>query len=78
VLTPGERIAAIKFPDEEIWKRFRTEATDRVWMNICFCSTLGDCWMYSDQRPVGYKITTQLVNAVARCPKLDEDEVFNN
>ncbi|HEY6894116.1 MAG TPA: hypothetical protein VI258_08115 [Rhodanobacteraceae bacterium] len=78
VLTPGERVTVIKFPDEALWKRFRAEATDRVWMNICFCSSLGDCWMYSDRRPVGYKISTQLVNPVGACPRLADDEVFNN
>jgi hypothetical protein len=78
VLTPGERVTVIKFPDEELWKRFRAEATNRVWMNICFCSSLDDCWMYSDRRPVGYKVTTQLVNPVGRCPRLADDEVFNN
>jgi len=78
VLTPGERVTVIKFPDEDLWKRFRGEATDRVWMNICFCSSLDDCWMYSDRRPVGYKTTTQLVNPVGECPQLPENEVFNN
>ena len=78
VLTPGERVTAIKFPDEELWKRFRAEATNRVWMNICFCSSLDDCWLYSDQRPVGYKIATQLVNPVDTCPRLRDEDVFNN
>ena len=78
VLTPGERVTAIKFPDEELWKRFRSEATQRVWMNICFCSSLDDCWLYSDQRPVGYKIATQLVNPVSSCPHLRDEDIFNN
>ena len=78
VLTPGEHVTAIKVPDEDLWKRFRAEATHRVWMNICFCSSLGDCWLYSDQRPVGYKIATQLVNPVAECPRLRDEDVFNN
>ena len=78
VLTPGERVTIIKFPDQDVWKHFRAEATNRVAMNICFCSTLGDCWMYSDRRPVGYKLTTQLVKPVDECPKLPESDVFNN
>ena len=78
VLTPGERVTIIKFPEEDVWKYFRAEATKRVAMNICFCSTLGDCWMYSDRRPVGYKLTTQLVKPVDECPKLAESDVFNN
>ena len=78
VLTPGERVTIVKFPDAEVWKEFRAQATDRVAMNICFCSTLGDCWMYSDRRPVGYKLTTQLVKPVDECPKLRASDVFNN
>jgi hypothetical protein len=78
VLTPGERVTIVKFPEEEVWKRFRAEATNRVAMNICFCSTLDDCWMYSDRRPVGYKLTTQLVKPVDECPKLPKSDVFNN
>jgi hypothetical protein len=78
VLTPTERVTIIKFPDEDVWKRFRAEATDRVWMNICFCSSLDDCWMYSDKRPVGYKITTQLVKPIDKCPNIPDAEVFNN
>ena len=72
VLTPGERVTIIKFPDEDVWKHFRAEATNRVAMNICFCSTLGDCWMYSDRRPVGYKLTTQLVKPIDECPRLPD------
>jgi hypothetical protein len=78
VLTPGETVTIIKFPDEDLWKRFRAAATDRIAMKICFCSSLDDCWLYSDQRPVGYKITTQLVTSIATCPRLDEADVFTN
>ena len=78
VLTPGERVTVIKFPEQDIWRHFRAAATNRVWMNICFCSSLDDCWMYSDQRPVGYKITTQLVKPIDACPRLPEADVFNN
>ena len=78
VLMPGEHVTVIKFPDEAPWRQFRTEATNRVWMNICFCSSLDDCWMYSDKRPVGYKISTQLVQPVEECPPLPDADVFNN
>ena len=78
VLMPGEHVTVIKFPDEAPWRQFRTEATNRVWMNICFCSSLDDCWMYSDKRPVGYKISTQLVQPIEECPQLPDAEVFNN
>lgn len=78
VLTPGEQVRAIKFNDEERWQAFRAVATDRVAMNICFCSTLEECWMYDDRHPVGYKASTQLVHPIAHCPKLATNELFNN
>jgi hypothetical protein len=78
VLMSGEHVTVIKFPEDAPWKQFRTEATDRVWMNICFCSSLDDCWMYSDKRPVGYKISTQLVKPIDECPRLPDAEIFYN
>jgi hypothetical protein len=78
VLTPGEKVTMIRFPDKEVWQRFRTAAVDHVTMDICFCSTLGECWMYSDRHPVGYKLTTQLVKSIGQCPSLPDAEVFKN
>lgn len=78
VLSPGEKVAIIRFTDDETWKAFRTSAVKRVAMNICFCSTLDECWMYSDRRPVGYKVSTRLVNPIERCPRLPDGETFEN
>jgi len=78
VISAGEEVRVIRIPDEERWKTFRAGAVDRMTMNICFCSTLDECWMYSDQHPVGYKSTAQLVHAVDHCPRLPDAEVFNN
>jgi hypothetical protein len=78
VLTPGEHVTMIRFPEKETWDRFRAAATEHVTMNVCFCSTLGECWMYSDRHPVGFKLTTQLVHPIDACPKLKDAEIFNN
>jgi hypothetical protein len=78
VMSPGEVLPMIRFHEKDAWERFRAAAHDRMAMNICFCSTLNECWMYSDQRPVGYKVSTQLVNSVGQCPRIPESEIFKN
>jgi len=79
VLTPGEKVPAIQFADEDDYKRFRAAAvTHLTLMNICYCSTLGECWMYSDRHAVGYKSLAQLVKPIDRCPKLPDNVIFNN
>ena len=79
VLTPGEKVPAIQFADEDDYKRFKAAAVQRVTLvNICYCSTLDECWMYSDKHAVGYKSLAQLVEPVDRCPKLPDNVIFNN
>jgi len=78
VISAGEQVRAIGIKDEERWKAFRNGAVERMTMDICFCSTLDECWMYSDQHPVGYKGITQLVRPVDQCPRLPEAEIFVN
>jgi len=78
VLSPGEQVRIIGIPDKDRWKAFRGAAVGRMTIDICFCSTLDECWMYSDQHPVGYKAIGQLVRPVDRCPRLADAEVFNN
>lgn len=78
VLTPESEFPIIRFPDETDWKTFRNAALDRMTMDICFCSTLGECWMYSDRHPIGYKQSTDLVKPIARCPVLPDSQTFKN
>lgn len=79
VLTPGEKVPAIQFADEGDYKRFRAAAiTHLTLVNICYCSTLGECWMYSDKHAVGYKSLAQLVKPIDKCPRLADDAIFNN
>ncbi|MES2403104.1 MAG: hypothetical protein V4567_02060 [Pseudomonadota bacterium] len=79
VLTPGEKVAVIRFTDKDDYKRFRTAAVTRLTLiNICYCSTLGECWMYSDRHLVGYKSLAQLVTPIRQCPKLPDKVIFNN
>jgi hypothetical protein len=79
VLTPGEKVPAVQFADREDYARFRAAAvTHLTLVNICYCSTLGECWMYSDRHAVGYKSLAQLVKPVDKCPKLPDNAIFNN
>lgn len=78
VISAGEQVRVIHLADEDRWKIFRDAAAERMALDICFCSTLDECWMYSDRHPVGYKAIAQLVHPVDRCPRLPDAEVFNN
>ncbi|MGH8192125.1 MAG: hypothetical protein ACREP2_11830 [Rhodanobacteraceae bacterium] len=78
VLSPGEKVTIIKFPDKDRWEAFRSAAVTRSAMSLCFCSTLGECWLYSDWHPVGYKASGQLVTPITQCPRLPQAEIFNN
>lgn len=78
VLSPGEEVQVLRFLDKGDYQRFKVAATDHLTTNICFCSTLRECWMYSDQHLVGYKAIAQLVKPIGQCPKLKSAEVFNN
>jgi hypothetical protein len=78
VISPGEQVRVLGIPDKDRWQTFRSGAIGRMTMDICFCSSLDECWMYHDLHPVGYKSTARLVRPVDRCPRLPDAEVFNN
>jgi len=79
VLTPGEKVSVIQFLNNDDYARFRAAAVAHLTLiNICYCSTLGDCWRYSDHHLVGYKSLAKLVTPVAQCPKLSPSAVFVN
>jgi hypothetical protein len=74
VLSAGERVVMIKIVDEAVYQRFRDAATARLGMQLCFCSTLGECWLYSDRMP-GARASQQ---SVEQCQNLPVAEVFND
>jgi len=80
VLSPGEELQIIRFPEKALWQRFKTAASNRMAMDICFCSTLGECWISSNKNLIEPpSMPLQLkVEAVDRCPQLPPAEVFNN
>ncbi len=79
VVSAGETVPIIKFADQEIYKRFRSAAVSkRLTIEICFCSSLGECWRYWDNHLVGYKEGRVQVTPLAQCPRLAPRNVFNN
>jgi hypothetical protein len=80
VLSPGEDLQAIRFPDERLWKQFHDATSGRVAIDICFCSTLGECWVSVNEKVIGPKsMPLQLhVKPVGQCPRLSPAETFNN
>ncbi|MGB3746655.1 MAG: hypothetical protein WA961_00525 [Rhodanobacter sp.] len=80
VLSPGEDMQAIRFPDKRLWKQFHDATSGRVAIDICFCSTLGDCWVSINEKVIGPKsMPLQLhVKPIGDCPRLSPAETFNN
>jgi hypothetical protein len=74
VLSANEMLSMIVFADESTYRRFRTAARDRVAQQICYCSTLGECWVYSDRTPGAKAIQT----AVEECPRFPDAEAFDD
>ena len=79
-LSPGEEMQIIRFPDKELWQRFHDAALGRLAVDICFCSTLGECWISSNANLIGpSSMPLQLrVKSVGQCPRTSPAEVFNN
>ena len=74
VLSPGETQTMIRLSDEAFYKRFRDALRAHGAMEICFCSTLDECWLYSERTP-GRKPTQ---SSVGQCPAVRADETFND
>jgi hypothetical protein len=74
VLSANETVSMIVFPNAETYQRFRDASRDRVGMEICYCSTLDECWLYSDRKPEVRAAHT----SVERCPRIPVAEAFDD
>ena len=74
VISPGERVLAIGMSDTEAYKRFRSELVGRVNTEICYCSTLGECWLHSDRAPNRKPGLTP----IDQCPVVADDQSFSD
>lgn len=72
VLSANEMLAMIVFPDGASYRDFRAAARDRIALEICYCSTLGECWVYSDRTPGARAMQT----AVDQCPRIAATDAF--
>jgi hypothetical protein len=72
VLSAGDRMAIVSFDDEAVYRTFRDAAIERMKTDLCYCSTLGDCWAYSDS----IFGNAPNVAPVSACPALPQAEAF--
>ena len=72
VISAGERVVALTVKDEASYGNFRDELGRRFGIEICYCSTLGECWTYSD-RTGGERASDR---AIDHCPRPDGAEAF--
>jgi hypothetical protein len=73
VLSPGDHTAIISFEDEAVYRAFRDAALARMQTDLCYCSTLGECWAYSDS----IFGNAPKVESVPECRPWPQDEAFD-
>lgn len=74
VLSPGDHMAIISFDDESVYRAFRDAALARMRTDLCYCSTLGDCWAYSDS----IFGNAPKIDPVSECPAVPQGETFDD
>src|SRR4051794_31248894 len=73
VLSPGEQVTWILIRDPAKYLRFRDAYRTRMGVEACFCSTLGDCWLYSRRTPG----SRPEQHEVPQCPATSPGTMFN-
>jgi hypothetical protein len=74
VLSPGDAVAVMILPDGTSFGRFRNAMSKHGLLDICYCSTLGDCWTFEDRHPP----TKPRVEPMGQCPRLPATEAFRD
>lgn len=72
VISPGERINAITLNDLASYRALRSGLETRARSEICYCSTLGECWIQGDR---GTNIES-IGRSIDHCPVLAEGDAF--
>ncbi|HLR86954.1 MAG TPA: hypothetical protein VK064_03635 [Wenzhouxiangella sp.] len=73
VLAPGETLPWLVFKKHEDLTEFRSAASDRVHYRVCYCSTLGDCWINDSRVGSGNpRLETRA------CPKAADQVLFED
>ncbi|HEX7340653.1 MAG TPA: hypothetical protein VF269_00100 [Rhodanobacteraceae bacterium] len=74
VLSPGDKLTLLVFKDNSTYAHFRQAMGTHGLVNICYCSTLGECWAFEDHHaPV-----KPVVRSVAQCPRLTPAKAFRD
>jgi hypothetical protein len=74
VISGGEVVPMLVFNDADTYHRFRTQSRGRSAVEICYCSTLDECWMYAADDPTAEAIQ----KPVDSCPALPVAEAFGD
>lgn len=74
VLSAGETLEWLKFMDHASFKRFRDSAKRaRLDFRVCYCSTLGDCWVNDTTKGNG-----NVRIPVDKCPAVPDAQQFDD
>jgi len=74
VLSAGETLEWLKFMDHAGFQRFRDAARRaRLDFKVCYCSTLGDCWVNDTARGNG-----NVRVPVGKCPAVPDAQQFDD
>lgn len=73
VISAGETLDWLTFKDHAQFQSFRKAAGSRLDFKMCYCSTLGDCWVNDSTRSDG---NNRL--AVGKCPVVPGSEQFRD
>lgn len=73
VISAGETLQWLIFKDHDHFQAFRSAARDKLDLKVCYCSTLGDCWVNDSTRGDGNHPI-----AVDKCPAVPESQQFRD
>lgn len=73
VLTPNERLIFMSVETATDYDHFRHEAATRFDLEICYCSTLNECWIHR-----GQNVTTSSLRESASCSESATSELFQD
>ncbi|MBA8888098.1 hypothetical protein FHW12_002322 [Dokdonella fugitiva] len=74
VVSGGEVVPMLVIGDEDAYHRFRKESARRSAVEICYCSTLEECWLYAAD-DASTRATQKPVDS---CPVLPPGEAFGD
>lgn len=73
VISGGETLEWLKFKSHDRFQAFRDAARSHMAVKVCYCSTLGDCWVNDGTRGDG---NTRF--PVGKCPAVPESQQFHD